>query len=340
MRRVTKRPRGTIRAALGLLLVGSLTGCAPTGGDNHVTIVGLAIGSEGNEAVAEEFNAQREDPATFATSFGAAGDQSRAVANGLPADVVHFSIGPDMTRVVDAGLVDEDWDAGPNNGILTTTVIVFAVREGNPKGIEDWEDLIRDDVGIVSPNPGSAGAARWNMLAAWAAVLQDGGTEEEAEEYMEAFVDNIEAFPGSGRDATTAFLDGTGDVLVTLENEAILGIQNEEEFEYIIPDQTFLSENPGALTVDASPAAEEFFDFALSPEGQAIYAQYGYRPVESVADEVELGCLEGANDPDDPFPEVEELATIDDFGGWDQATEDYFSEDGTITQIIEESGMG
>ncbi|WP_136090166.1 sulfate ABC transporter substrate-binding protein [Auritidibacter ignavus] len=339
MYRKSRLLQNALHAALGLLSLGVLAGCAPTGGPNHVTIIGLAIGAEGNEAVGEAFNEGREDPTTFASSYGASGDQSRAVVNGLPADLVHFSIGPDMTRLVDDGLVAEDWDAGPNNGILTSTVIVLAVREGNPKDIQDWEDLIRDDVGIVSPNPGSAGAARWNMLAAWAAALQERGSEQKAEEYMEAFVDNIEAFPGSGRDATTAFLDGTGDVLVTLENEAILGIQSGENFEYIVPDRTFLSENPGAATVDASPAAVEFLDFALSAEGQSVYAEYGYRPVSSVADEVDIGVVEGATDPDNPYPEVEHLATIDDFGGWEQATEDYFSDTGTITQIIEQSGI-
>src|SRR5690606_3545080 len=142
------------------------------------------------------------------------------------------------------------------------------------------------------PNPASSGAARWNALAAYGQVIENGGTEEEAEEYLEKFFANVVALPGSGRDATTAFLGGTGDVLMAYENEAILARQNGEEFEYIIPETTLLIENPGAVLEDANPKAREWLDFVLSPAGQREFALKGFRPV---IDDVDYGEVEGAN---------------------------------------------
>ena len=155
-----------------------------------------------------------------------------------------------MTRLVDAGLVAEDWDDGPNKGVVSSSIVVFAVRSGNPKNITTWDDLVKPGVEIVTPNPASSGAARWNALAAWGQVIANGGTEEEAEAYLDQFFANVVALPSSGRDATTAFLGGTGDVLMAYENEAILAHQNGEEFDYIIPETTMLIENPGAVLID------------------------------------------------------------------------------------------
>lgn len=324
-------------AAAGALL---LTSCAGGNGD-QLDFVGFAVPAEANNAVFEAFTETPEgESLTKSDSYGPSGDQSRAVVNGQPADFVHFSIEPDVTRLVDSGQVDQGWNDNEHNGILTDSVVVLVVREGNPKDITDWEDLARDDVGIVTPNPGSSGAARWNILGAWASQLQAGGTEEDAEEFLEQVIANIEAFPGSGRAATTAFLDGTGDVLISYENEAILGKQEGEDYEYIVPDRSLLIENAAAVTADAPEAAQDFYEFALSPEGQAIYASYGFRPLRHIADDVEVGEVQGANDPSDPFPEIENLATIDDdFGGWDQVVDDYFDDDGIITQLTEESGL-
>jgi sulfate transport system substrate-binding protein len=261
------------------------------------------------------------------------------VVSGLEADYVHFSVASDVTRLVDEGLVAEDWDAGPTDGIVSSSVVVFAVRDGNPKGIETWDDLIEPGVEIVTPNPASSGAARWNALAAWGQVISAGGTEAEAEEYVTRFFDNVVSLPSSGRDATTAFLGGTGDVLMAYENEAILARQNGEVFEYIIPETTMLIENPGAVLEEATPKASEWLDFVLSPEGQEQLALKGFRPV---IDGVEYGEVEGADDPGDPFPEVTDLLTVEeDFGSWDELSHEFFDEEsGTITQIIAASGKG
>lgn len=316
-----------------------LTGCMGTG--DQLNVVGYGSPAEANSEV---FNAFTQTSAgeglAQAESYGASGDQSRAVGNGQPADFVHFSIEPDVSRLADQGLVAQDWNDNAWDGHVTTSVVVLVVREGNPDDITDWEDLVREDVEVVTPNPGSSGAARWNILAAYLSQIQAGGTEQEADEFTEDVVENIVAFPGSGRDATTSFLDGTGDVLLSYENEAILGLQQGEEYEYIVPDRSLLIQNAAAVTEEAPEQAHEFLDFAVSPAGQEIYADYGFRPIDHVADEVELGEIEGTNDPADPFPEVEQLATIDeDLGGWDQVMDDFFDQDGIITRITEGSGL-
>lgn len=335
----TPATRPTILAVSAVLGAALISGCAGEP-DGQITLVGFAAPAEANNEV---FNSFTETPAgqgaQKAESYGASGDQSRSVANGLPADLVHLSISPDLERLVDAGRVAEDWDDNAWGGQLTSSVVVLVVREGNPLGITGWEDLIREDVSIVTPNPGSSGAARWNILGALASQLQDGGTPVQAQAYMEQFIDNVAVFPGSGRDATMAFLDGTGDVLVSYENEAILGVQQGEALDYIVPQTSVLIENVAAVTEDAPAQARQFHDFALSPAGQAIYASFGFRPVEQDGAPIEIEAVRGANDPAEPFPEVQQLATVDeDFGGWDQVMDDYFDEDGLITRLIEDSG--
>jgi len=314
---------------------------AESGGGNDgetISIVGFAVPEAANEAIAEEFAKTPEgEGVEFRTSYGASGDQSRAVESGLEADYVHFSVTSDVTRLVDAGLVADTWDDGPTKGIVSSSVVVFAVREGNPKGIETWDDLVQPGVEIVTPNPASSGAARWNALAAYGQVIADGGTEEEATAYLDQFFANVVSLPGSGRDATTAFLGGTGDVLMAYENEAILARQNGEEFDYVIPETTMLIENPGAVLIDASPAAQDWLDFVLGEEGQRQFALKGFRPI---IEGVDPGEVEGANDPSDPFPEVGRLLTVaDDFGSWSELSDTFFDEAfGIVTKAIEKSG--
>ena len=203
-------------AAAGLL---ALTACggdsdASSGEDKTISIVGFAVPEAANKAIASEFVKTEEGKgATFKTSYGASGDQSRAVADGLDADYVHFSVATDVARLVDAGLVDASWNQGENKGIVSTSVVVLGVRDGNPKNIQGWDDLIKPGVGIVTANPASSGAARWNALAAWGHVTENGGTEEEATEFVDKMFANVVSLTNSGRDATTSFLQGNGDVL-------------------------------------------------------------------------------------------------------------------------------
>jgi sulfate/thiosulfate-binding protein len=328
-------------AAAGPTAGSEATSAAPSGDDGEeatISIVGFAVPEAANKAIADAWSETPEGAnVTFRTSYGASGDQSRAVVDGLEADYVHFSVSSDVTRLVEAGLVADTWDDGPNKGVVSSSIVVFAVRSGNPKGIDSWDDLVQPDVEIVTPNPASSGAARWNALAAWGQVVANGGTEEDAATYLDQFFANVVALPSSGRDATTAFLGGTGDVLMAYENEAILAHQNGEEFDYIIPETTMLIENPGAILTDASPKAKPWLDFVLSAEGQKQFALKGFRPV---IDGVEYGEVEGANDPSNPFPEVENLLTVeDDFESWDALSKKFFDEEnGSITVIIAESG--
>lgn len=312
------------------------------GGEQTLNIVGFAVPEEANNAIYEKFketDAGADAAAEPEGSYGASGDQSRAVEGGLEADYVHFSIEPDVTRLVDSGQVAEDWKDNDHEGIVSRSVVVFVVEEGNPLGIETWDDLLQDDVEIITPNPGSSGAAKWNILAAYGQAIAGGGSEADAEQYITDFVGNVAALPGSGRDATTAFKDGTGNVLISYENEAILARQNGEEFDYIIPETTILIENPGAVLEDATPKAQEWLDFVLSGPGQTQFALTGFRPVEGI-DGVEYDEVEGANDPKDPYPAVTNLLTVaDDFGSWDELSDQFFDEEeGSITEIIAASG--
>jgi sulfate/thiosulfate transport system substrate-binding protein len=310
---------------------------APSGDPVKLSLVGFAVPQAANNAAQAVFAETPEGAGvTWEESYGASGEQSRAVVAGLKADYVHFSLEGDVTRLVKEGLVAEDWNAGPNKGIVTQSVVVIAVRPGNPKGITGWDDIVQPGIGIVTPNPGSSGSARWNILAAEAHVIGNGGTEAEAEEFLTKFFENTVALPGSGRDATTAFLAGTGDVLISYENEAILARQAGEELDYIVPDDTLLIENPGAVLIDADPKASEWLDFVLTEPAQTEYAKKGFRPlIDSVEVEVE-----GANDPADPFPTPAKLFTIaDTFGGWSDANAKYFDEDtGIVTQIQLDTG--
>ncbi|MET1059062.1 MAG: sulfate ABC transporter substrate-binding protein [Nocardioides sp.] len=315
----------------------ALTGCSGEKKET-VDVVGFSILKSANEDVFKAFEATDDGKnVTFKTSYGASGDQSRAVAGGQSADVVHFSLETDVTRLVDEGKVAEDWNKDATKGVLTSSVVVFVVRPGNPDNIKTWEDLIKPGVEIITPNPASSGSARWNILAGWGHVLANGGTDAEAEEYTSKLIKNTINLPGSGREATSAFVDGgQGDVLLSYENEAILAKQQGQDVDYVIPPETLLIENTGALTKGADDAAKKFFDFLHTEEAQKIYATTGFRPVGvDVQTEVE-----GANDPSDPFPAPEKLLTItDDFGGWSETATKFFDEEnGIIPKLLAEAG--
>ncbi|MGH3350165.1 MAG: sulfate ABC transporter substrate-binding protein [Nocardioides sp.] len=342
-------------AAAGML---ALTACGSGGsGDaDSISVVGFAVPETANKAIAKEFNKTPEgEGVTFETSYGASGDQSRAVESGLEADYVHLSVGSDVTRLEEAGLVDPEWDDGPTKGIVSTSVVVLAVREGNPKNIQGWDDLAKPGVEVVTPNPASSGSARWNALAAYGHITRNGGTEAEGKAFLDKLFKNVVTLTNSGRDATTAFLGGTGDVLLAYENEAILAAQQGEGFEYVIPETTVLIENPGAITKDASKPAQDWLDFVAGAEGQKQFALTGFRPVNTenpgVVDFDAIGVkpedIKGAPDPADPFPEIKHLLTLEkDFGGpgWDGVKDKLFGTGeegepvGVVTDSIAKSG--
>lgn len=329
-------------SAAGLLAAAGCGGNAGAAADRPsgttpVSVVGFSVLEQANRQVMSDF---QKTPAgkdvTFQTSYGASGDQSRAVEAGLSADEVHFSLEGDMTRLVQDGLVAKDWSAGPNHGICTQSVVALVVRPGNPEHITGWDDLVKPGVSIVTPNPSSSGSARWNLLAAWGHVSGDGGSEAQAKAYMQKFFANVVAMPSSGRDATTAFQSGTGDVLVSYENEAILARQEGAKFDYIVPSDTLLIQNPCAVTKQAGRAAHAFLSFQLSKTGQTDYARTGFRPLDPSIHVM----VKGANDPGNPFPQPQHLLTIDkDFGGWPAATMKFFDENtGILTRLQAAAG--
>ena len=329
--------------AAALALAGCVGGSAKPGtaggsGATTLHLVGFAVPAEANKAIQAKW-AETEDgkDVKWEQSYGASGDQSRAVANGLKADYVNFSLEGDVTRLVEAGLVADDWKSGPTKGIVSDSVVVIVVPEGNPKNITGWDDLVKPGVRIVTPNPASSGAARWNILAAYHQVVKSGGSEAEAKTYLSSFFKNVVALPGSGRDATNAFLQGTADALISYENEAILARQSGEKFDYVVPDNTLLIENPGAVLKDADPKAKKYLDFVLSPAGQEEFAKKGFRPV---IDGVTVGEVQGANDPADPFPTPPGLFTIEkDLGGWSQVNKKFFEDEtGLVPQIQKATG--
>lgn len=334
-------PRWLAAAASTVVLVG-LTGCAgasaSNGSDkNAVSIAGFSVLQTANKQVISDF---QKTPAgkdvTFKQSYGASGDQARAVISGLHADEVHLSLEPDLQKLVDEGLVAKDWNAGANKGVLTQSVVVLVVRKGNPKHITGWDDLTKPGIKIVTPNPGSSGSAKWNILAAYGSQIAQGRTPTQATEYLKQLIGNIAALPGSGHDATTAFQGGTGDVLLSYEEEAIEARQAGADFDYVVPDQTLLIQNPGAVTTDASAAAKSFLAFQLSAAGQTDYAEQGFRPLDS---SIKVP-VQGANDPNKPFPTPATLLTIDkDFGGWDAANTKFFDENnGIVIKLLADAG--
>lgn len=355
---MTLRLRSVAAAALLLSVATTLAAC---GGESEasgqeISIVGFAVPEAANKAIAEEFVKTDEgEGTTFKTSYGASGDQSRAVEKGLDADYVHLSVGTDVDRLVDAGLVDETWDDGPNKGIVSTSVVVLGVRDGNPKNIKGWDDLVKPGVEIVTANPASSGAARWNALAAWGHVTENGGTEAEATDFVNQLFKNVVSLTNSGRDATQSFLGGTGDVLLAYENEAILAAQNDNGFEYVIPETTLLIENPGAILKDSSAVSKDWLDFVLSEDGQRQFALTGFRPLNpknpGVADLASVGLkpedIKGAPDQADPYPEVQNLLTLEkNFGGpgWGEVKDKLFGDGkdgkpvGIVTEAIAKSG--
>ena len=334
---MSKRIRFAALAVAATTIPAVLSGCAASGGSSSnsdsVSVVGFSVLKTANEPVIADF--QKTDAGKgvkFTTSYGASGDQSRAVAGGLPADEVHLSLEPDVASLVSAGLVDPSWNQTPTKGILTDSEVVFLVRKGNPLGIKTWDDLAKPGVKIITPNPASSGSAKWNILAAWAHVSGQGGTDAQAKEFVTKILKNTIALPGSGSDALASFVAGNGDVLLAYENDSIAARAAGDAVDYILPDDTLLIQNPAALTKDASAPAADFLKFQLSTAGQTDYAKAGFRPViQGINVQVP-----GANDPSNPFPAVKKQYTIDKtFGGWDTANTKFFDDKtGIITQMI------
>ncbi|MGZ4602515.1 MAG: sulfate ABC transporter substrate-binding protein [Kineosporiaceae bacterium] len=267
---------------------------------------------------------------TFAQSYGASGAQSRAILAGLPTDVAALSLAPDVTKLVSAGLVAKDWNAGPHQGMVTRSVVVLLVRKGNPKHITGWDDLIRPDVKVVTPNPLSSGGARWNVMAAYGAQIKAGKTQAEAVAYLKQVFAHVVVQDPSAAASLQTFSRGVGDVLVSYENEAIAAQAHGQSVDWVLPGATILIENPIAVVTSGKheQTAKAFVDYLLTKPAQQIFANHGYRPV-----------VEGVSGLY-AFPTPAKLFTIADLGGWPTVTKTFFDpKDGLIVPIEKAVGV-
>ena len=264
---------------------------------------------------------------SFSQSYGASGDQERAVEAGLSADVVALSLAPDVDKLVKAGKVAADWNKGRYQGFVTNSVVVFATRKGNPKNIKTWDDLLKPGVEVITPNPFSSGGARWNVMAAYGAQIQQGKTPQQALDYLKQLFKHVPVQDKSARDSLQTFVGGKGDVLLAYENEAINAQQKGQSLDYTIPTQTILIQNPVAVTKNSKHATEarSFVDFLTTPEAQRLYASKGYRPVVALlADKSK-------------FPTPPGLFKIDKLGGWSKVNDEFFDPDKGKVAAIEKS---
>lgn len=289
-----------------------------------------------NEAFVKHWQDTTGEAVTVQATHGGSGSQARTVIDGLEADVVTLALESDINAIVDANpaLIPENWRTLlPNNSSPYTSTIVFLVRKGNPKGIQDWGDLVKDGVEVITPNPKTSGGARWNLLAAWAwAKAQDGGNDDTAREYVTQLYQHVPVLDTGARGSTTTFVQrGIGDVLLAWENEAFLALEElgPDAFDIVTPSVSILAEPPVALVVGSAERkgnidlAQGYLEYLYSDEGQAIAAKHYYRPSNPAA-----------ADPEDiaRFGEVN-LVTIEDFGGWREAQPHYFGDGGVFDQI-------
>ena len=328
-----KREPGRLIARLGIAAValGATVGIAACGSSgSSLNVVAYSTPQQVYEQGLEPGFKDTSDgkDVDFENSFGASGDQSRAVESGQPADVVEFSLEPDMTRLVDAGIVSADWDQNQYKGIITDSVVTLMVRPGNPKNITSFDDLARDDVDVIDPNPATSGGARWNIMAIYGSQINEGKSPAEAQDFVKQVLANTSVQDSSARDSLNTFSSGKGDVLVGYENDAIQAKKDGVDLEYVTPDSTILIENPIAVTKDAPSVAQQFVNYLYTDAAQQKFADAGYRPV------VKSVFQKNA----DKFPTPSGLFKIDQFGGWEKVADPFFGDSGWVTQAEKDLG--
>ena len=304
--------------------------------DIELTLVSFAVTKQAHEAIipkfVEKWQKEQNQKVIFQQSYGGSGSQTRAIIDGLEADVSHLALSGDTKKLEKAGLIEAGWEKEfPNDSIVTKSVAALVTREGNPKGIKDWSDLEKDGISLITADPKTSGVAKWNFLALWNATAKKGG-EAKAEEALVKVFKNVPILAKDAREATDAFFkQGQGDALINYENEILLASQKGQKVTYIIPEVNISIDNPIAV-VDKNVAkhgtkevAEAFVKFLYSPEAQTEFAKLGFRPVdETVAKEKQFV---------DQFPAVKELATVKDFGGWSEIDKKFFANGGTFDKI-------
>ncbi len=300
--------------------------------DVEITLVGYAVPKAAHDVIIKKFAAkwqqEHNQKVTFKQTYGGSGTQTRAVIDGLPADVVHLSLSGDVDKLVKASLVNADWDKKlPNKGIVAQSVAAIITRQGNPKKIKSFADLARPDVKWVTANPKTSGGARWNFLALWNDAIKSGANEAKATVFATAAFKNVAVLPKDAREATDAFVkEGQGDALLNYENEILFAKDRGQSLDYVVPDVNVSIDTPVAIVdknVDKHgnrAVVEAFVKYLFTPESQAEFVKLGYRPA--------------ANAPADPrFPKVKKLGTIADFGGWTSFQAKFFDDGGVYDKI-------
>jgi sulfate/thiosulfate transport system substrate-binding protein len=332
---MNKAPKPTVLAAVAVALVVVAGATASSTG----TSLSLVAYSTPKPVIAKIISAYESTPAgsgvSFTQSYGPSTNQAKAVAAGQPADLVFLSTGDDVNLLVDAGLVDAKWNHQSYDGIAANSVVVFAVRDGNPKHIKGWADLVKPGVQIVTPNPFSSGSAKWNILAAYGAQRRLGKTDKQAIAYVRQLFQHVVSQDTSGSNATNTFLSGKGDVLITYESEAINANLQGKNIQYVIPRQTMLIQLPIAVLENSKnkDAANSFIRYVKSPPAQELFSQYGFRPVNPAV----------AKEPSvvKKYPARPGIFTIDDkyIGGWRAADKKWFDpKNGLMTKIEQAVG--
>jgi sulfate/thiosulfate-binding protein len=286
-----------------------------------------------DEAIPAFKKTQAGEDVGFTESYGPSGDQSRAVESGLAADIVAFSLEPDISRLVEDGIVAGDWKDAAHEGIVSDSIVVFVVRKRNPENIHTWDDLLGPGIEVVTPNPFQSGGARWNLLAAYGAKGALKGAPKAGLDYLRKLItEHVRVQDKSARDASHTFTSGEGDVMLAYENEAITAQQKGEDLDYVIPQDTLLIETPIAVTTKSKrpEAAKAFLDYLWSPAGQRTFAEHGYRPVDTaVFDEFRSD-----------FPTPKGLFTVARLGGWSKLNDELFDPvEGQVAKIEEAAGV-
>ena len=312
---------------------GAISGGGGGDGGTPLTLVSYSTPQAVYDEVIPEYrHTAAGHDVSIATSFGPSGDQSRAVNAGLRADVVSFSLEPDLDRLVRHGLVAPTWRDTRTGGLVSRSVVVFVVRRGNPQGVHAWRDLLRPGLQVVTPSPATSGSAKWNVLAAYGAAGGARGDRPAGEAFVRELLEHhVAVQPKSAREALQSFASGTGDVLLSYENEAVTARRKGVGVDYVVPDATILIENPiAALKRSASPRqAQALVDYLLSRPAQEHFAAWGYRPVDDAV------AAEHAR----TFPRPPHLFTIRDLGGWPAVDDAFFdAEHGWVTRLQEHAG--
>ena len=337
---MTKKKFGKscLAAVLGIAVFSGVCSYdAGAGSDLHIVNVSYdptrELYESYNKIFQEHWKEETGQDVDVIQSHGGSGKQALEVINGLQADVVTLALEYDVDAIRNAGMIDEGWkEELPDDSAPYTSTIVFLVRKGNPKDIQDWDDLVRDDVDVITPNPKTSGGARWNYLAAWAyADEQYNGQEDKMEEFIKKLYQNVLVLDSGARSATTSFVEnGQGDVLIAWENEAFLSVQDDpEDFEIVNPGISVLAQ-PSVAVVDevaenrgTADISKEYLNYLYSDDAQRIAADNYYRPVNK----------EILKEYSDVFDLTMELKTIDDFGGWQKVQEKHFADGGIFDQI-------